>query len=46
MWKNSCTRLGHIGSNSTNLKTSENLIDGIKNIRALEREYNENLKHN
>jgi hypothetical protein len=42
MWKNSCTRLGRIGSNSTDLGTRRNLINGIKNIRALERKYNEN----
>jgi hypothetical protein len=27
-------------------KQGRNLIDGIRNIRALEREYNENSKHN
>jgi hypothetical protein len=46
MWKKSCTRLGRIGSNSTDLGISENLINGIKNIKTLEREYNENSKHN
>jgi hypothetical protein len=46
MWKKSCIRLGRTWSNCTALGTKKNLIDGIRNIKALEREYNENSKHN
>jgi hypothetical protein len=46
MWKNSCIRLDRTWSNSMALGTRKNLIDGIRNIRALERKCNENSKHN